>query len=130
MLNKFLNKFNKKILVIEDDPSLRQAITDKLTGSGFSVVQAEDGEEGLRFAYKNHPRVILLDLMLPITDGAGVLDELRKDEWGKDVPVIVMSNLLEDENLVKRYHVFGYIVKSDWKMEDVIKKVREAIAEG
>ena len=117
----------KKILIIEDDESTRNAIADKLSREGYSVITAADGSEGSRLAFEEKPDVILLDLMLPLQDGAAVLSDLRSDPNLESTPVIIMSNLLEDPELMRKYKIAGYIVKSDWKMEDVVAKVKEVL---
>ncbi|OHA07513.1 MAG: hypothetical protein A2934_03625 [Candidatus Sungbacteria bacterium RIFCSPLOWO2_01_FULL_47_10] len=129
MFNNLFNKLKKNILVVEDDETLRGAISDKLRSEGYAVLEAADGSEALRIAFENHPNVILLDLMLPIMDGAEVLSELRKDAWGAKIPVIIVSNLPDDRELGKKYNVYWYVVKSDWKLADIALKVKSALKE-
>ena len=129
MFNNLFNKLKKNILVVEDDETLRGAISDKLRSEGYAVLEAADGSEALRIAFENHPNVILLDPMLPIMDGAEVLSELRKDAWGAKIPVIIVSNLPDDRELGKKYNVYWYVVKSDWKLADIALKVKSALKE-
>lgn len=123
---------NKKILVvevIEDETSLRNALHDKLSEEGFSVLGAKNGKEGLEMALKEHPDLILLDVVMPVMDGLTMLDKLRHDEWGTEVPVILLTNLpdKEDEAIRSPFGSLDYIIKSDWKLEDVVKKIREKL---
>jgi DNA-binding response OmpR family regulator len=120
----------KRILLVEDEPAIARAMSDKLTTEGFSVTRARDGEEGLLIATKEHPDLILLDVVMPKMDGMTMLLALRKDEWGKSAKVIFLTNLSEMDAVQKATElgVFDYIVKSDWKLADVVKKVREQIA--
>lgn len=120
----------KKVLVIEDEPALRRALVDKLSRSGFVAFAAKDGSEGLAMAMEKKPKLILLDLMLPKMDGMSVLGRLRADTWGKNVPVIILTNLMATDGykrLAKDYNVYDYVVKSDRTLEEVIEKVKEAI---
>src|SRR3989344_4949281 len=125
-----LGLFKRKVLVVEDEPSLRKALTEKLTVAGFSVLAAKDGQEGLTMAINKHPRIILLDLMLPKMDGMSVLYRLRRDEWGKNVPVIILTNLMATDGykkLAEEFNVVDYIVKSDRTLEEVVSKVRAVL---
>lgn len=120
----------KRILLVEDEPAIARAMADKLTTEGFTVLRANDGEEGLAIATKEHPDLILLDVVMPKMDGMTMLTSLRKDAWGKEAKVIFLTNLSEMEAVQKATElgVFDYIVKSDWKLSDVVRKVREKIA--
>jgi DNA-binding response OmpR family regulator len=119
----------KRILLVEDEPAIARAMADKLTNEGFAVIQGRDGEEGLALAMKEHPDLILLDVVMPKKDGMSMLLELRKDDWGKSAKVIFLTNLSEMDAVQKATElgVFDYIVKSDWKLSDVVKKVREKL---
>lgn len=117
----------KKILIIEDDPGISAALEMKVTASGFEAIVALDGEEGLNKALEEHPDLILLDIILPKLDGMSVLDNLRKDDWGKDVPVIILSNLGTGDELErgKENRVKEFLIKTDWSMDDVVRKIKE-----
>ena len=120
-------KKKKVILIIEDERSERQALVDKLERAGFATLEAEDGMQGLEVALKEHPDLILLDIVMPVMDGLKMLSILRKDSWGKNVHVIVLTNLTDIERasgpVGKSVH--EYLVKSDWKIADVLKKVED-----
>ncbi len=118
---------NKKILIIEDEPVIRKAVIDKFSEHGFSVSEASDGEEGLRVAFAEKPDVILLDLMMPKVDGLVVMEDLRKDEWGKNVPIIILTNFSADNHItneVIKHKPSYYLLKTDWPIEEVVDKVR------
>ncbi len=123
---------NKKIVLItEDEKSLREALHDKLINSGLKVIEAKDGEEGLGISLKEHPDLILLDLLMPKMDGMSMLKKLRSDEWGKTVPVIILTNLSSaDEgrnkditNLEPTY----YFVKTEKSMEEIVEKIKDRL---
>jgi len=125
---KFFNRF-KTILLVEDDEQLRRAISDKLADEGFRVREARDGEAGLMTALKEQPDLILLDLMLPKRDGISVLEELRRDSWGQRAKVFIITVLNETDERrarAKTLHALEYIDKSNYQIEDVVQKVREA----
>lgn len=119
----------KTILIVEDEKPLVSALNAKLSHEGFSILEATDGEAGLSMALEKHPDLILLDIVMPKMDGLTMLNELRKDDWGKNVPVIVLTNLSIDESVGAnmRNNVFDYLIKTDWKIEDVVKKVKEKL---
>lgn len=116
----------KKILIIEDNTILSDTLSDNLTHEGFEVLLAKDGDEGLSSAFRNMPDLILLDILLPKLDGLQVLDKLRVHPWGKSVPVIILSNLSEPQNVATALEkdIHEYLVKTDWKMEDVVKRIK------
>ncbi|MFA6525719.1 MAG: response regulator [Patescibacteria group bacterium] len=119
----------KKILVIEDEEPLLNALSAKLQTEGFEVLEAENGEDGLKLALKKHPDLILLDIILPKMDGITVLENLRENAWGKTVQVIILSNLSDWNNTsaAVNLNVRDYLVKSDWQIKDVIKKVKNKL---
>ncbi|OGY72538.1 MAG: hypothetical protein A3E05_00230 [Candidatus Jacksonbacteria bacterium RIFCSPHIGHO2_12_FULL_44_12] len=123
---------NKKtILIIEDERSLREALRDKLTREGFSTLEAKNGEEGLDVALREHPELILLDIVMPVMDGMTMLKQLRENAWGKNVKIIILTNLSDIEKIADsvKNEVYDYLVKTDWKLEDVVTKVRERLGE-
>lgn len=119
----------KKILIVEDEQSLRRAMAEKLTKEKFKALTAADGQEGLEIALKEKPDLILLDILMPVMDGIAMLKKLRQDSWGASVAVIMLTNLSEAEKTAEAldYGVHDYLVKSDWKMGDIILKIREKL---
>ena len=121
----------KKILLIDDDPMTQKALREKLSKLQYRVYTAMDGKEGLKVAIKEKPDIILLDLVMPVMDGMTMLEKLRQNSWGKTANVIILSNLSDAEKVseaVKR-GAFDYLVKVDWKLEDVVKKIKDKIGE-
>ncbi|PIR83170.1 hypothetical protein COU19_01880 [Candidatus Kaiserbacteria bacterium CG10_big_fil_rev_8_21_14_0_10_56_12] len=121
------------ILFVEDDADLRAALHDKLTIKGFLTTEARTGEEGLRFAKRDHPDLILLDILMPEMDGLAMMKALRAtDEWGKQVPIILLTNLSADTAEIRDAIAEGapvqYLIKSDWTIDHVAEKVKEALA--
>jgi two-component system alkaline phosphatase synthesis response regulator PhoP len=121
----------RKILAVDDDSEVLQIVTDKLKSGGFNVVQAVNGQDGLRLAESEHPDLILLDLLMPIMGGLEVMKKLREsDEWGKNVPIIVITNVDPDENTVravakaKPYYFFS---KGIFSLDELVLKIRECL---
>jgi len=120
----------KKILIIEDDAPLRKALVLEFIKDGsFVVFEAENGKEGLVVAFKEHPHLILLDMIMPKMNGEEVFNNLCKDEWGIGVPVIILTNLSDSKTIVEniRNGVSDYLIKSECKISDILKKVKERL---
>jgi DNA-binding response OmpR family regulator len=119
----------KIILIIEDEHPLREALVLKLKKERFGVLNAKNGEEGLAMAQKEHPDLILLDIVMPKMDGMTMLKKLRQDSWGRKVPVIILTNLTIAEEIAEALDkgVHDYLVKADWKLEDIVDKIRHTL---
>jgi len=117
----------KTILVVEDEAPLRGALSDKLKRAGFFVLEARNGEEGLEVATREHPDLILLDVMMPVMSGMAMFKQLREDAWGKNAKVIMLTNLNDPENIAGAMEQgsYDYFIKSDWKIEDIVEKVKD-----
>jgi len=122
---------NKKILIAEDERAMLRALTDTFENEGFNVFGAEDGEEGLKIAFKEHPDVILIDLLMPKMDGMSMLKKIREDEWGKDVPVIILTNFSDVDKIAETVEngISHYLVKTEWSLEEIVKKVKKLLKE-
>ncbi len=123
-----------KILVVEDEASLRKVLMDKLSLEGYDVLEAPNGQEGLAIALKERPNLILLDILMPVMDGLSMLQALRKgDEYGQRVPVILLTNLSADtEDIIRKVAETApayYIVKASMPMQEILKKVKEFLGE-
>jgi len=120
---------NSTILIVEDEKPLRQALVDKFTREGFSILEAKDGEEGLRAAQDKHPALILLDIIMPKMDGMTMLQELRRDDAAGGIPVIILTNLTDAKAVEKAVGqgVYDFLVKSDWRLEEVVAKVKKKL---
>ena len=120
-------KKNKTILVVEDENTIRGAIVDILLLNNFEVIEATNGEEAVGLALDHHPDMILMDIIMPIMDGMTALKKIRQDDWGQNVPVIILTNQnATDEQLVEDMAIHKpicYLIKSDWKIHDVVKEV-------
>jgi len=121
----------KKILIIEDELPLQNAMVDVLTQHRFAVITANDGKEGLEKALAEHPTLILLDILMPKMDGISLLEKLRNDTWGHDVPVIILTNLDPDadqtiRNILEHKPAF-YLIKSNVTLDAIVTKIQEVL---
>ena len=116
---------SKKILIAEDAIFFAKTYEMKLQKEGYSIIKAVDGEEMVALAKSEHPDLIILDLVMPKKDGFEALDDIKADPETKDIPVIVLTNLGNDEAL-KRCMDKGaneYLVKTNSTLEEVMEKI-------
>lgn len=122
---------SKKILVVEDEPDMRQALAESLQHEGFDALQAANGGEGLETAISRRPDLIILDILMPKMDGMEMMKKLRQyNAWGKKVPIILLTNLSADDKIlpgIVEDEPSYYLVKSEWKIPNIIEKVREML---
>lgn len=116
----------KLVLVIEDDPFYSNIYKMKLEKEGIYAEVAMDGDAGIAIARKEKPALILTDLIMPGKDGFEILRELKADPNLKDVPVIVLSNLSQEEDMrrAKELGAVEYLVKANISIQDVVEKVK------
>lgn len=118
-----------KIAIIEDDPTINQMYRMKFEADGFDVQVAEDGKRGVALVESFGPDIILLDIQMPHMNGAEALAEIRAHDWGKDTPVIILTNLGIEEapKSLQDLSVHSYIVKADLTPRQVVGRVKEAL---
>jgi DNA-binding response OmpR family regulator len=121
------NVGQKTVLVIEDDPWTRTITTALLAGEGFAVVEAKNGEEGLKLARAHSPSAILLDLALPTKSGLDVLRELKGDQPTRDIPVIIVSAYGSLMNETDAHHAAG-VIQKPFDYDDLVGQVERATA--
>ncbi len=119
----------KRILIVEDDRFLRELIVKKLSNEAYDVVEAVDGEQGLQKTKETKPDLILLDLILPGIDGFEVLARKKDDPTIAAIPVIVLSNLGQKEDVEKGLGLgaVDYLIKAHFTPGEIIEKVRNII---
>lgn len=125
-----MNTPQQTILIIEDEVSILNGISDKFTYEGFMVFKAMNGQDGLDKAIKNHPDFIIVDNLMPNTDGFYFLEHLRKDKWGKNALVIMWSNSHDSSTIgrAKKIGILDFMIKSEWEYRDLVKKVKEYLS--
>lgn len=122
---------NRKILIIEDEKPMLDAVADTLKQNAFNVITADNGKDGLDTALKEHPDLLLLDIFMPKMDGLTMLETLRSDAWGHDVPVIILTNLNPDadqtiKSILDHKPAF-YLIKSNVTLEQIVSKIKEVL---
>src|SRR3990167_6764233 len=120
-----------KILLVEDDKSLREIYGVRLLAEGYDIISAGDGEEALAMAIKERPALIVSDVMMPKISGFDMLDILRSTTETREIKVIMMT-ALSSEDQRKRGEQLGadrYLVKSQVGIEDVVRTVHEVLTD-
>lgn len=122
----------KKILIVEDEQPYLKLLNDQLKSLDYKVMTAANGKIGLDIARKEKPDLILLDIRMPVMDGVTMLQQLREDSWGKDVDVIMLTNLDDSKNISDAMHekLSRYIVKSESTLASVIAEVNTLLKGG
>ena len=120
-----------KIMLVEDDNSLREIYSIRLTAEGYVIVSAGDGEEALAMAVKERPDLIISDVMMPKISGFDMLDILRSTPETKDIKVIMMTALSSEDQRARGEHLGAdrYLVKSQVGIEDVVNVVHEVLGD-
>jgi len=118
-----------KILIIEDDSFLQSLEVNKLTKSGYSVITASNGTEGMKKIEDPGVDLILLDLILPDIDGFEILEKIRKNEATKKTPVIVFSNLSDEKDVTKASSlgVTQFMVKSNFTLDELVTEIKKVL---
>ena len=120
----------KKIVLIEDEQILLKAMSVELLSAGLQVVSASNGEAGLALVKKELPDLVLLDLVMPKMSGFDVLKELKTDGHTKSIPVIILSNLGQDDDIKKGMALGAadYYVKASTDLSDISKKINTLLS--
>ena len=117
------------VLIIEDDKFLRDLIIQKLKKEGFETSEAMDGESGAKLAQDEHPDLVLLDLILPGLDGFEVLKRLKQNAGTASIPVIILSNLgqKEDMDRAKGSGAEDFMVKAHFTPGEIVSKIKSIL---
>ncbi len=120
---------NKFVLVVEDDTNIRELYAMALIKAGINVKMAEDGQQGVDIALAEHPAAILLDIDMPIMNGHQAAEKIRQDDWGKNVPIIFLTNHSDAANVAHAHMLKpdDYIVKANVPIKELVNKVRMAM---
>ena len=119
----------KNILIIEDDKFLRELIAQKLRKEDYEISEAFDGEEGIKKVKEEKPDLILLDLILPGIDGFEVLSKVKEDPVLAQIPVIILSNLGQKEDIEKglKLGAIDYLIKAHFTPGEIIEKITKVL---
>ena len=118
-----------KIAIIEDDPVISQMYLMKFEADGFEVQLANNGQRGVELVKNFNPDMILLDIQMPEMNGAEALEKIRADESSATTPVIILTNMGEEESPkeLRKLGIHSYIVKADLTPRQVVAKVKDAL---
>ena len=116
-----------KVILIEDEEMLSNMYEAKFIKEGFDIKKALDGETGLKLIQEENPDLVLLDIIMPKLDGFSVLRKIKEDQKNKNIPVILLTNLGQDEDVKKGNSLgaSGYLVKANMTPSQVVDKVKE-----
>lgn len=121
---------DKTILLVEDEPVMIKLLADGFKTQGFNVLQGHDGEEGVALALEKHPDLVILDLSMPKMDGMTAMKKIRETEWGKKVPIIVLTNLGANDEIMSgviQTEPSYYFMKTEWQIDKLVEKVKQEL---
>lgn len=121
-----MKKKLNKILIIENEPATRQILSDKLKLENFLTSESSNGLDGLEKALTEHPDLIILDLFMPKMNGMEVLKNLHADDWGKLVPIIILTNQNDDPHILEAIKDKNceYLLKTSHNLTSIVKKIK------
>ncbi len=111
----------KTVLIVDDDNMLLTRIASSLSSAGYTTLTAHDGQEGLDTALQSHPDLVLTDFQMPSLTGVEMAERIRRDGWGTNVPIVMMTNTydLEAVNKMMMINVKDYVIKSDMSLDAI-----------
>jgi DNA-binding response OmpR family regulator len=119
-----------KIALVEDDPFLSSMYSTKFGLEGFEVVSASDGEKGVELIRQELPDIVLLDVLMPKMNGFDVLKLIKQDETTRDIPVILLTNLNQSDEVEQGMDLgaVDYLIKAHFMPSEVVDKIKAALA--
>lgn len=120
---------NKHILIAEDEDSLREILTVRLSKEGYRISQAVNGQEAFDKALADVPDLLLLDILMPVMDGITALKKMRETEKLKNVKVVFLTNFNDSEKIAQAMEqkFSDYLIKSDWDLNDIVEKIKKIL---
>lgn len=119
----------KTILIIEDDKFLQSLVAKKLIEAGFEVLVSSDSKEAMKVLENQKPDLIVLDIILPVMNGFEILSMLKKDDATKNIPVIILSNLGQKEEVEKAMALgaVDFMIKVNFTPEEILRKIKSIV---
>ena len=119
----------QKVLIVEDDAFLINIYSTKFEGEGYTVFVAENGEEGLKKAFKEKPDIILLDILMPKLNGFGFLEKIKVEKEFNEIPIILLTNLSQNKDIEKGLAMGAndYLVKAHFMPSEIVEKVENIL---
>lgn len=120
------------VLVVDDDLTLRELYAERLKQEGYVVIESDNGDDAVKKALDQLPSLIILDIMMPKTNGIDVMKKLRADEKTKGIPIVILTALIQEVDKVKSLMTDkdAYLIKSEQMPKDVIDRVNVSLAKG
>ncbi|MCI0499403.1 MAG: response regulator [Planctomycetales bacterium] len=117
-----------KILVIDDEPNIVQTLKDRLEMNEYMVFTADNGQEGLKVARQESPDLVLLDVIMPIMDGHEMLEQLRRQEWGRQISVIMLTARSQAQDIARARacDIEDYIIKP-FDLSELLEKIENIV---
>lgn len=124
-----VKKTTASILLVEDDEFLAEIYQKKFEMEGFKISVSDNGEKALVDVKKKKPDLILLDILLPKLDGFAVLEKLKADKETKDIPIIMLTNLGQKDDVEKaqKLGAVDYMIKAHFKPSEIVDRVRREL---
>lgn len=121
---------SKRVLIIEDEIDIREALAEVIAEAGYEVRTAENGETGLATALEYFPDLIMLDINMPVMDGQEMLTRLRQDTWGRDAKVMMLTAMDDPRSIVTAHagNIVDYVIKAQHSLDEIIEKVLVALS--
>ena len=118
-----------KVLIIEDDSYISDMYRIKLESENFEVLIAKDGIIGIKTMEKQKPDIVLLDIVMPKVDGFSVLKIIKKNQELKEIPVVLLTNLSQKENVERGFELGAdsYIIKAHFTPSEVVEKIKNIL---
>lgn len=123
-----MEKHIPKVLVVEDEKSLLKAWIERFGRLGFKVLAAPDGVSAGEIALKDHPDLVVVDLVMPSSDGLMLVKKLREDKWGNGVPVMFLNSWQDPEVLAQEAGSANFHFAYNWSLEQVVEKVKHRLS--
>lgn len=121
---------SKKILIVDDDMTLRELYEERIKAEGYTILSASDGEEAIEKATKEKPDLLLLDIMMPKINGIDVMKMLREKEETKNIPIIILTALIQEidkiKGMMKPYD--SYLIKSEIMPKEVVDAIQKSLS--
>jgi DNA-binding NtrC family response regulator len=117
------------ILLVEDEIPVRNVLQTRLTKEGFTVFPAGNGREGLALAEAKKPDLVLLDIVMPEMDGMTMLRQMRQTDWGKNMKVVMLTNLADADRAAEagREGVYDFLIKSNWQLWQLVALIKKKL---
>jgi len=120
---------NTKVFLVEDDVFISSLLVKRFESIGANISTDSTGEDAAEKIKKEMPSIVLLDIMLPVTDGFQILQQLKADPDTKDIPVIMLSNLGNKESIdkAKKYGAVSYLIKATLSIDEIVSEVAKQL---